>query len=139
MGHGEKFDLSYAGIVGCWMYAMYVCAAGREEAEMAFGKFFSFGFSEPRYIRRTRAYLQEARMAMLEHSIAAEYYQSSAQMYAERAARLEEELRQWESGELHHAPEVLHHYVPTSHIAAAKSVAMDAPQVSPAVGVVRAA
>ena len=49
------------------------------------------------------------------------------------------ELRQWESGELHHAPEVLHHYVPTSHIAAAKSVAMDAPQVSPAVGVVRAA
>ena len=66
---------------------------------MAFGKFFSFGFSEPRYIRRTRAYLQEARMAMLEHSIAAEYYQSSAQMYAERAARLEEELRLWESGD----------------------------------------
>ena len=27
---------------------------------MAFGKFFSFGFSEPRYIRRSRAYLEEA-------------------------------------------------------------------------------
>ncbi|WP_218240069.1 hypothetical protein [Comamonas fluminis] len=106
---------------------------------MAFGKFFSFGFSEPRYIRRTRAYLQEARMAMLEHSIAAEYYQSSAQMYAERAARLEEELRLWESGDPHHMPEVAHHYGAAAHISTAKPVVMDAPQVSPAVGVVRAA
>lgn len=63
---------------------------------MFFGKFFSGSLTEPRYIRRTRAYLQEARMSMLEHSIAAEHYQSSADMYAERARRLEDELQHWE-------------------------------------------
>lgn len=51
---------------------------------------------EPRYIRRARAYLQEARMSALEHTIAAEHYQASAAMYAERARRLEEEIAQWE-------------------------------------------
>ena len=65
---------------------------------MFFSKIFGASLAEPRYIRRTRAYLQEARMAMLEHTIAAEYYKSSADMYAERAARLEEELRAWEEG-----------------------------------------
>ena len=104
---------------------------------MAFGKFFSFGFSEPRYIRRTRAYLQEARMAVLEHTIAAEYYQSSAQMYAERAARLEDELRAWEQGE-QHIPVVPHHYPYVPH-SAHKAVAVDAPPVGASVGVVRAA
>lgn len=60
--------------------------------------FFSSLFgSEPRYIRRTRVYLQEARMAMLEHSIAAEHYQATAEMYAERARRLEEELAHYEA------------------------------------------
>jgi hypothetical protein len=60
--------------------------------------FFSTIFGgEPRYIRRIRAYLQEARMAALEHSIAAEHYQASAEMYAERARRLEEELMAYES------------------------------------------
>ena len=52
---------------------------------------------EPRYIRRTRGYLQEARLAMLEHRIAAEHYQASADMYAERARRLEEEIAAWEA------------------------------------------
>ncbi|MGE8396657.1 MAG: hypothetical protein ACN6NT_03530 [Comamonas sp.] len=52
---------------------------------------------EPRYIRRTRAYLQEARMSVLEHRIAAEHYQASADMYAERARRLEEEFALWEA------------------------------------------
>lgn len=52
---------------------------------------------EPRYIRRARAYLQEARMSVLEHTIAAEHYQASAEMYAERARRLEEEIAQWET------------------------------------------
>lgn len=65
---------------------------------MFFSKFFGRNLGEPRYIRRTRVYLQEARMAMLEHSVAAEYYQSSASMYAERAARLEQELQAWEDG-----------------------------------------
>ncbi|MBQ0131014.1 MAG: hypothetical protein KBT18_02235 [Comamonas sp.] len=60
--------------------------------------FFSTIFGgEPRYIRRIRAYLQEARMAALEHSIAAEHYQSSAEMYSERARRLEEELLAYET------------------------------------------
>ncbi|MEX8193295.1 hypothetical protein [Comamonas guangdongensis] len=103
---------------------------------MFFGKIFGFGFSEPRYIRRTRAYLQEARMAMLEHSIAAEYYQSSAQMYAERAARLEEELRAWDQCEQQHVPELSRHYGLHMHVPP-KSVAMEAPPVSGAV--VRAA
>ncbi len=53
--------------------------------------------AEPRYIRRARAYLQEARMAVLEHTIAAEHYQASAQMYAERARRLEDEIAHWEA------------------------------------------
>ena len=48
--------------------------------------------TEPRYIRRARAYLEEARMAMLEHSMAAEHYQASADMYAERARSLEQEI-----------------------------------------------
>lgn len=101
---------------------------------MFFGKFFGFGRSEPRYIRRTRAYLLEARMAMLEHTIAAEHYQSSAQMYAERAARLEEELRAWERGD-QHAPAAPHHYGYSAH-SVHKSVGVDAAPVS---GVVRAA
>lgn len=57
----------------------------------------SFFSGEPRYIRRARAYLQEARMSMLEHTIAAEHYQASAEMYAERARRLEEEIAHWEA------------------------------------------
>lgn len=65
---------------------------------MIFSKIFGTSLAEPRYIRRARAYLQEARMAVLEHSIAAESYQSSADMYAERVTRLEEELRAWEEG-----------------------------------------
>lgn len=64
---------------------------------MSFSNFFRGGFSEPRHIRRTRNYLQEARMAMLEHAIAAEHYHASADMYAERVRRLEEELAVWEA------------------------------------------
>ena len=104
---------------------------------MFLSKIFGFGRSEPRYIRRTRAYLQEARMAMLEHSIAAEHYQSSAQMYAERAARLEEELRAWEHGE-HYVHEIPRHYGMSAH-ASPKAVSVDAPTVANSVGVVRAA
>lgn len=63
---------------------------------MFFSRIWGGSLTEPRYIRRTRVYLQEARMAMLEHTIAAEYYQSSAEMYAARAHRLEQELHEWE-------------------------------------------
>lgn len=63
---------------------------------MLFSKIWGGSLTEPRYIRRSRAYLQEARMAVLEHSIAAEHYQSSAEMYAARAQRLEQEIHEWE-------------------------------------------
>ena len=106
---------------------------------MFFSKIFGFGRSEPRYIRRTRAYLQEARMAMLEHSIAAEHYQSSAQMYAERAARLEDEIRAWENNE-HYVPEIPRRYSSSaSAYTSPKAVSVEAPAVTSSVGVVRAA
>lgn len=54
--------------------------------------------SDPKHIRRARAYLEEARMSMLEHSIAAEHYQAMAEMYAQRVGRLEQEIAAWESG-----------------------------------------
>lgn len=104
---------------------------------MVWSRIFGLGRSEPRYIRRMRAYLQEARMATLEHSIAAEYYHSSAQMYAERAARLEEELRAWEQGEPYASAAMLHHYSGAAPLMA--KVQGDAPVVGASVGVVRAA
>ncbi|MEG0149990.1 MULTISPECIES: hypothetical protein [unclassified Comamonas] len=106
---------------------------------MFFSRIFGRSLAEPRYIRRMRAYLQEARMAMLEHSIAAEYYQSSAEMYAERAARLEDELMAWERGE-QHVPEFMHRRAVHGAVAP-KPVAME-PAPSPSggsVGMVRAA
>ncbi len=108
---------------------------------MFFSKIFGASLAEPRYIRRTRAYLQEARMAVLEHSIAAEYYQSSADMYAERAARLEEELRAWEEGVAHaragHGAR-RGHSRPAGHAGAEPAPAAASP-ATPTVGVVRAA
>ena len=56
-------------------------------------------FSDPKHIRRARGYLEEARMAMLEHSIAAEHYQAMTSMYAQRVARLEREIAEWERAE----------------------------------------
>src|SRR5690606_19879678 len=52
------------------------------DADEGGGIMLSMGLfgTEPRYIRRARAYFEEARMAMLEHSIAAEHYQASADM-----------------------------------------------------------
>ena len=72
---------------------------------MFFGKLFGRRFGEPKYVRRARAYLEEARMATLEHSVAAEHYLAMAQMYADRAARLEKEIKAWEEGDVT-SPEV---------------------------------
>ncbi len=55
-------------------------------------------FSDPKHIRRARAYLEEARMAVLEHSIAAEHYRAMWQMYSQRVQRLEKLLAEWEGG-----------------------------------------
>lgn len=63
---------------------------------MAFFKLFSGSWREPQHIRRTRAYLKEAQMAMLEHTIAAENYRASATMYQERVQRLEAEIAAWQ-------------------------------------------
>lgn len=108
---------------------------------------FSMGIfgGEPRYIRRARTYLQEARMAMLEHSIAAEHYQASAQMYAERARRLEEEIASWESGK--NRTEVMEpvvHDMPasvsgTGRLEAAKAPGANIGKGKSTVGIVRAA
>ena len=53
--------------------------------------------SDPKHIRRARAYLDEARMAMLEHSVAAEHYKSMTSMYAQRVHRLEQDIADWEA------------------------------------------
>ena len=78
-------------------------------------------------------------MAMLEHTIAAEYYKSSADMYAERAARLEEELRAWEEGveqaRAAHARAHAKHGKPVTVESAAPAAAPS----TPTVGMVRAA
>ncbi|MGN1056601.1 MAG: hypothetical protein ACI4QS_07810 [Comamonas sp.] len=103
--------------------------------------FFSGLFGgEPRYIRRTRVYLQEARMAMLEHSIAAEHYKASAEMYAERARRLEEELAMWQAQK--NPAQVLEDSREGNNFR--ESARKDGPQslmgpAKPAVGMVRAA
>lgn len=104
---------------------------------------FSLGIfgGEPRHIRRARAYLQEARMSMLEHSIAAEHYQASAAMYADRVRRLEEEIAQWSAtrngAELMEAlPELPTQLVDTARIESTKkTVGKDKAPV----GIVRAA
>lgn len=97
---------------------------------------------EPRYIRRARAYLEEARMAMLEHTIAAENYQASAAMYAERARRLEGEIALWEAG--HKGVEVMepvHESAPASaeHGRLESNNKHALPKGKAAVGIVRAA
>ena len=72
---------------------------------MFFGKLFGKKFGEASHSRRSQTCLDEARMATLEHSVAAEHYLAMAQMYADRAARLEKEIKAWEAGELT-SPEV---------------------------------
>ncbi|WP_284338003.1 hypothetical protein [Comamonas sp. NoAH] len=97
---------------------------------------------EPRYIRRARAYLEEARMAMLEHTIAAENYQASAAMYAERARRLEGEIALWEAGQKDaDVMEPVYEGAPTSaeHGRLESSSKHVLPKGKSAVGIVRAA
>lgn len=99
--------------------------------------------TEPRYIRRARAYLEEARMAMLEHSMAAEHYQASADMYAERARRLEQEIATWEAKKngvevmepVHEAPPAKH----AAHGRLEPSRKHALPKEKTSVGIVRAA
>lgn len=101
----------------------------------------SFWSGEPRYIRRARAYLQEARMSMLEHTIAAEHYQASAEMYAERARRLEADIAHWET---HKTGAICAQAAPTEGSPAVQqnhteSTKDQRGKHGPAVGIVRAA
>ncbi len=55
-----------------------------------------FRLFEPRneaHIRKSLEYLDEANLAWVEHQAAAEHHAALAQMYAERIARIEEEIK----------------------------------------------
>ena len=55
-----------------------------------------FHFFEPRteaHIRKSLDYLEEAKLAWVEHQAAAEHHGALAKMYAERIARIEEEIK----------------------------------------------
>ncbi len=55
-----------------------------------------FNLFQPRpdvHLKRVAELLREANMARIEHQAAAEHHSALARMYAERAARLEAELR----------------------------------------------
>ena len=55
-----------------------------------------FNLFEPRteaHIRKSLDYLEEAKLAWVEHQAAAEHHAALAKMYAERIARIEEEIK----------------------------------------------
>ena len=55
-----------------------------------------FHLFEPRteaHIRKSLDYLEEAKLAWVEHQAAAEHHAALAKMYADRIARIEEEIR----------------------------------------------
>jgi hypothetical protein len=62
----------------------------KKEREMTFD--FLFRPAHTAYLRRAAALLEEAQMARIEHQAAAEHHAALARMYAERVARLENEL-----------------------------------------------
>lgn len=53
---------------------------------------FLFRPGHTAYLRRAAILLEEAQMARIEHQAAAEHHAALARMYAERVARLENEL-----------------------------------------------
>lgn len=55
-----------------------------------------FHLFEPRteaHIRKSLDYLEEAKLAWVEHQAAAEHHAALAKMYADRIARIEEEIK----------------------------------------------
>lgn len=55
-------------------------------------RFHLFERSADAHIRRSREYLEEANMGRVEHQAAAEHHSALARMYAQRIARIEEEM-----------------------------------------------
>lgn len=56
-------------------------------------RFRLFGPRTEAHIRRSLEYLEEANLAWVEHQAAAEHHCALAKMYAERIARIEEEIK----------------------------------------------
>ena len=56
-------------------------------------RFRLFGSRTEAHIRRSLEYLEEASLAWVEHQAAAEHHAALAKMYAERIARIEEEMK----------------------------------------------
>jgi len=52
-----------------------------------------FGPRTEPHIRRSLEYLEQANLAWVEHQAAAEHHAALAKMYAERIARIEEEMK----------------------------------------------
>ncbi len=56
-------------------------------------KFHLFEARTEAHIRKSLDYLQEAKLAWVEHQAAAEHHAALAKMYAERISRIEEEIK----------------------------------------------
>lgn len=56
---------------------------------------------QPVHLKRAEVLLREAHLARMEHQAAAEHHAALAEMYAQRAARLERELQAVHSGSWH--------------------------------------
>ena len=55
-------------------------------------RFYLFEPQADRHIRKSREYLEEARVSRVEHQVAAEHHQALTAMYAERISRIEAEI-----------------------------------------------
>lgn len=56
-------------------------------------RFRLFGPRTEAHIRRSLEYLEEANLAWVEHQASAEHHAALAKMYADRIARIEEEIK----------------------------------------------
>jgi hypothetical protein len=61
-------------------------------------RFDLFQTSGNAHIRKAQDYLQQANLARLDHQVAAEHHSALASMYAQRVARLEQELSNLATG-----------------------------------------
>lgn len=56
-------------------------------------RFHLFGSRTEAHVRRSLEYLEEANLAWVEHQAAAEHHAALANMYAQRIARIESEIK----------------------------------------------
>ena len=55
-------------------------------------RFFLFEPQADRHIRKSREYLEEAKIKRVEHQVAAEHHSALTKMYAERISRIEAQI-----------------------------------------------